>query len=228
MAEDNREREGPSGGIEIDHSLPERILKTVREEQPYKQNWSEDLKILLDPNVKVRSMVLPMVGTFRTRNHDYRYRWVYIKRGSNPDSSRYQQVKAYGFENATAYDEKENPSGDVEVLVADIGQHFTEIFSGDRILMKCPRAIYDGLIKQHMLDSIRMTTQARNGRYQDVDPGRRVNTLEPSTMRSADFGVAPMSRTDFACDRSGAVDVEEVMQRATGQNTVVVHQPGRK
>lgn len=219
MAEDSND---------IDRSLPPRVLQTIREEQPHRENWSEDLQILLDPNVQARSLVLPMVGTFNTRNHDYRYRWVYLKRGSNPDSSRYQQLKAYGFSNATAYDEKENPSGDVEVLVADIGQHFTEIFSGDRILMKCPRAIYDGLMKQHMLDALRMTQRARIGQYQEVDPGRRMNTMEPSTMRSTDFGVAPMSRTDFAGDRQGPVDVEGVIGHASGQNTSVVKQAGRK
>lgn len=219
MAEDSND---------IDRSLPARVLQTIREEQPHRETWSDDLKILLDPNVQARSLVLPMVGTFKTRNQDYRYRWVYLKRGSNPDTSRYQQLKAYGFENATAYHETENPSGDVEVLVADVGQSFTEIFSGDRILMKCPRAIYDGLMKQHMLDALRMTQRARAGQYQDVDPGRRMNTMEPSTMRSADFGVAPMSRTDFAGDRQGPVDVEGVIGHASGQNTSVVKQAGRK
>lgn len=213
---------------DIDRSLPARVLQTIREEQPHRETWSEDLKILLDPNVQARSLILPMVGTVKTRNPDYRYRWVRLKRGSNPDSSRYQQLKAYGFENATAYDEKENPSGDVEVLVADVGQHFTEIFSGDRILMKCPRAIYDGLMKQHMLDALRMTAGARAGRYQEVDPARRMNSLDPSTMRSTDFGVAPMSRTDFAGDRQGPVDVEGVIGHASAQNTSVITQPGRK
>lgn len=219
MAEDNND---------IDRSLPARVLQTIREEQPHRENWSDDLKILLDPNVQARSLTLPMVGTFKTRNQDYRYRWVYLKRGSNPDTSRYQQLKAYGFENATAYDETANPSGDVEVLVADINPSFTEIYSGDRILMKCPRPIYDGLMKQHMLDALRMTQRARVGQYQEVDPGRRMNTMEPSTMRSADFGVAPMSRTDFAGERQGPVDVEGVIGHASGQNTSVVKQAGRK
>ena len=220
MAEDNNN--------EIDGRLPARVLKTLREEQPYRENWSEDLKILLDPNVQAKSLILPMVGTFKTRNQDYRYRWVYLKRGSFPDSSRYQQLKAYGFSNATAYHEIENPSGDVEVLVADVGQHFTEIFSGDRILMKCPRPIYDGLMKQHMLDALNMSSRARIGQYQEVDPARRVNTMEPSTMRSADFGLGPMSRTDFYGDRQGPVDVEQVMQHANARNTSVVREPGKK
>lgn len=230
MAEDSDKQGREVTLSEIDSSLPTRVLKTIREEQPYQQTWSDDLKILLDPNVQARSLLLPMVGTFKTRNQDYRYRWVYLKRGSFPDSSRYQQLKSYGFENATAYDPEKNPSGDVEVLVADIGQNFTEIFSGDRILMKCPRPIYDGLMKQHMLDALYMTNQARAGRYQEVDPTRRVNTLEPSTMRSTDFGAAPMSRTDFSGERQGPVDIEGVMRHASPQNTSVVKQAdtGRK
>lgn len=213
---------------EIDPQIPKKVVQRVREEQPVSENWSEDLKILLDPNVRARSLTLPMIGTFVTKNHDYRYRWVHIRRGSNPDSTRYMQLKAYGFSNATAWDAEKNPTGDVEVVVADMGNNFTEIFSGDRILMKCPRDVYDGLMKQHMLDAIRQTNRARVGQYQDLDPGRRMNSLDDSTMKSANFGPSPVSRTDFAGADSGEIDLQQVLQRSSPANTSVVRQPGRK
>ena len=221
MAEDNQGKQGraaPSGGTEIDRSLPARILQIVREEQPYREKWSEDLKILLDPNIKARSVELPMVGTFKVRNPDYRYYWVRLKRGANPDSSRYQQVKAWGFENASAWDEKENPTGDVQIVVADLGNSWTEIFSGDRILMKAPREVYDAFIRQHMLDSVRMTVGAAQGQLADVDPYRRMNTVNTRPMRTIDFGAGASSSADFQGQREGNIDVEQVMSRTVPYN----------
>jgi hypothetical protein len=214
---------------EIDPAVPRKVLERIKEEQPRQETWSDDLKILLDPNIRARSLNLPMVGAIRILNQDYRYRWVHIRRGSNPDTTRYMQLKAYGFENATAWDFEKNPSGDVEVKVADIGTNFTEIFSGDRILMKCPRAVYDGLMKQHMLDAIAQTTRARSGMYQDLDPARRMNAMDDGTMKSANFGPgAPTSRTDFSGNQSGDIDLNQVLQRSNPGNTSVVKPQGRK
>lgn len=206
----------------IDPQIPKSILQRIREEQPNSETWSEDLRILLDPSVQCKSLVLPMTDIVKTRNHDYRYHWTYLKRGSYPDTRRYMELKAKGFTNATAYNPEQNPTGDVEVLVADIGSNFTEIFDGDRILMKAPRHIYNAYIKQHQMDSIRQTTRARTGQY---EAGMRGNPFGDMTMKTADFGGVPTSYTDFAGNRAGAVDVEQVMQHATPANTVVVKQP---
>ena len=217
-------------GNGFDPLIPDRVMQQIREEQPRPEAWSDDLKILLDPNVQAKSQVLPMVGTVEYLNHDYRYFWARLKRGNNPDSSRIQQLRALGFDNATAYDAEKNPAGDVKVVVADVGVNFTEIISGDRLLMKAPRHVYDSFRKQYMMDSLNMTTNARRGKFQDVDPSRRMNTLDSFTMKSSNFGpgAAPMSSTDFSGNREGTVDVEQILQRGNAGNTSVVKHPGRK
>jgi hypothetical protein len=197
--------------VKVDPVIPGKIVKEVFEEQPVPAKWSEDLAILMDPNIRARSFALPAAGAVTIKNKDYRYKWIRYSLGPNPDTSRYLQCKTvlHG-QNAT--------TDDVEVLNADIVEGKTEIRSGDRILMKFPRDIYDGGMKQSMLDSIHQTRRAARGEYQD--PSGRV-------MRTSDYG-GTSSADMITGERSGEFDPAAMMQRSSPQNTSIAGQKGGK
>lgn len=204
--------------MKIDPQIPKRVLEGVLSEQPNRANWSEDLDILLDPNITARSIALPSVGAVVIKNHDFKYHWCRLKMGPNADTSRYMQLKALGFQNAT--------TEDVEVVNADIVEGKTEIRSGDRILVKAPPEIYNGLKKQYMLDAIRQTSRAATGQYQDVQPGMRMSQQD-RVMRTGDF--APTEAVNLATgERTGNLDLASMMARSNPGNTSVAKRAGGK
>lgn len=195
--------------IKVDPAIPGKVVKEIFEEQPVPQKWSDDLAILMDPNIRARSFALPAVGAITIKNRDFRYKWIRLSLGPNPDTARYQQCRALGGLNAT--------TDDVEVINADIVKGKSEIRSGDRILMKFPREIYDGVMKQAMLDGIQLTRRAARGEFQDQS-GR--------VMRTSDYG--PVSTSDQVTgERTGEFDVDQMQQRSTPANTSVVRTGGK-
>jgi hypothetical protein len=188
----------------FDSQVPKRVLKDVISEQPNRGKWSEDLSILLDPNIVARPLSIPSVGAIKIKNQDFKYHWVRLKMGPNADTSRYMQLKALGFQNATPED--------VDVVNADIIEGKTEIRSGDRILMKAPPDIYNGLKKQYMLDAINQTSRAARGQYQEVNPGLRMSQQE-NVMRTGDY-----AQTSQVPD----IDIARMMAKSSPANTSVV------
>jgi hypothetical protein len=133
-------------------TLPSHITQKLREDQPNRATWSDDLVALTDPKIEARPLQLPQVGQICPKNREYDYYWVRLKRGSNPDHTRFNQLRAAGYTKATI--------DDVDPLVNSVtasadGQ---EITCGiDLILMKAHPQVHRGALKYHFQRAIGMT-----------------------------------------------------------------------
>lgn len=203
----------------FDSAVPNRVLKDIVSEQPNRNNWSQELKDLLDPNLVARSIALPAVGAvINKRPGEIELYWCRLKLGANPDTSRFMQLKALGYLPATPED--------AEVVNADIIEGKTEIRSGDRILVKVDPQIHRAIKKQYALDAIHQTNRAARGQFQDVQPGMRMSQQD-RVMRTGDF--APTAAIDLNTgEREGNLDIATVMARSNPGNTSVAKRAGGK
>lgn len=133
-------------------SLPPSLNQKLREEQPDRRTWGPELTYLLDSSIEARPLQLPGIGQIRPKNTEYAYYWVRLKRGNNPDHTRYMQMKAAGYSNATLEDV--DPMANSVNASSDGG----EITCGvDLILMKAHPSVHYGALKFHQQRAINMT-----------------------------------------------------------------------
>jgi hypothetical protein len=175
-------------------SLPPSLTQKLREEQPDRRNWNQELEYLVESSFEARPLQLPGIGQIRPKNTEVAYYWVRLKRGDNPDYTRYLQMKAAGYRNATLED--------VDPLLNAVKPNAdgTEITCGvDLILMCAHPSIHYGALKFHQEKAISMTNprgrtaqdaMMRSGNFNQDDQ----NALRASNTRSADTQVE--SRAD--------------------------------
>lgn len=132
-------------------TLPKSFADKLREEQPHRQSWTPELKALLDPNIEARILALPMKGTFEFKNNEFAYYLCRLKRGNNPDYTRYMALRQAGYQNATLED--------VTPIADHVEAGDNEIRVGvDLILLKVKPEIHYGLMKGHLARAINMTS----------------------------------------------------------------------
>ena len=176
--------------------LPASWQTKLHEEQPARKNWTPELEALLDPNIEARVLSLPMKGAFEFKNKEYAYYLVRLKRGNNPDYSRYMSLKSAGYSNATLED--------VTPLADYVEPGDNEIRVGmDLILMKAKPEVHYGYMKGHAQRAINMTSP-RN------PDGMR------AMMTSANFNQGDAQA--LAASRSYVPSVEEIGQMETKAN----------
>jgi hypothetical protein len=150
--------------------LPESWERNLRETQPSRATWSEELKVLLDSSIEARPLQLPGVGQVNIKNTEYAYYWARLKRGNTPDTTRYMQLKAAGYTNAT--------TDDVDPMVNSVNASADgqEITCGiDLILMKALKKVHYGALKFHHERALQMTNP-------------RSDVAKDRIMRSGNFG----------------------------------------
>jgi hypothetical protein len=163
-------------------SLPPSMRQKLIEEQPNSGNWSPDLKTLLDPKIEARPLQLPNVGQIGIKNTEYDYYWARLRRGANPDVTRYLQLKAAGYTKATREDVDPLVNS---VNVSDDGE---EITCGiDLILMKAHPSVHRGAMKFHQERALNMTNpkgreaqeaMMRSGSYSQDDRALRASNTQ--------------------------------------------------
>jgi hypothetical protein len=179
--------------------LPDAVLKRVGEEQPLPQNRTKELNYLLDASFVARPLSIPGIGQIGIKNTEYSYYWVRLKRGNNPDMTRYMQMKAAGYENATI--------DDVDPKVNSVAADKNEVTCGvDLILMKAKPEVHYGALKFHQMRAIEMTNP-------------RSTESVTRMMRSLDFD-SQASLQESRTYIPGASEVSERESRATPETAV--------
>jgi hypothetical protein len=140
--------------------LPNTLKRKLLEEQPHPEKWSRELEVLLDPKIEARPLSLPGIGQIKPKTSEYVFYWVRRKRGNSPDTTRYMQMRAAGYTNATLDDV------DPQVSAVTTSEDGTEITCGvDLVLMKAKPEIHYGAMKLHWQKAIDMTNP--RGRSQE-------------------------------------------------------------
>lgn len=139
--------------------LPKSMLNNLRESQPDRRTWTRQLEVLLNPQFEARPLNLPGDGAFESKHGSlkdgcdgtYVYYWARRGRGDRADTTRYMQLKAAGFTNATLED--------ITPLTATVNADGTEVTCGiDAVLMKVKPEIFYGARKFHEQRAINMTS----------------------------------------------------------------------
>lgn len=186
--------------MSVDRQLPDKFVQQVLEDQPVRANWNPELEDLFNPSITARPLHLPQSGQIaEILNTEFTYYWARDFCGSNPNHERVEQLRSEGFVNAT--------TKDVVMKVKDNVKSDNEIRSGDRLLMKCPNAIWKSLRKQQNLDAINMSyPQARDSQGKPMS----LNSLVP--------GVRSQLSTDNVDEiRARAIVSDHNEELATGE-----------
>src|SRR5580698_7587878 len=104
--------------------LPKSWRDKVATEQPNRSAWSEEMAALLDPKIEARPLQMPGIMQIRPKDSTVAFHWVRLKRGNSPDSTRYLEMKAAGYTDATLED------CDPLVNAVNVTDEGTKIFCG--------------------------------------------------------------------------------------------------
>jgi hypothetical protein len=171
-------------------SIPASWQQRLREEQPDPSKWNKELQVLFDDSIEARPLNLPSSSKVKLKDSSYVIYRVRRKNGPNPDSTRFMELRAAGYEPVTL-DDLENP----EDLTAHVNADETEITEGvDLVWMKAKKEIHYGAMKAHQLKSLAMTSPQRG-------------TAQESIMRSVPL--SPGDQQALGATRTRAVSEED-------------------
>jgi hypothetical protein len=177
--------------------VPASVLNRIAAEREFPLEPTTELNYLLDKSFEARPLTIPGVGQIGIKDTKYAYHWVRLKRGNNPDETRYMQMKAAGYSNATIQD--------VDPLVNSVRADCDEVRCGvDLILMKASPSVHYGALKFHQLRALEMTNPRSD---------ESTNRL----MKSMDFESAK-AMSDTRTYIPSAAEVSDRQTRAPGNS----------
>jgi hypothetical protein len=154
------------------------------------------MAVLMDPKIEARPLQMPGIMQIRPKDSTVAFHWVRRKGGNSPDSTRYLEMKAAGYTDATLDD------CDPMVNAVNVTDKGTQITCGiDLILMKAPKRVHYAALKEHSLRAIKMTDF-------------RSQEFKNATMKSEDYSGIGEARTRFSS--------EQEQESAIGSETAVV------
>jgi hypothetical protein len=185
--------------------LPKSYRENLKESHHTPDQYSPELRALLDPNIVARRVNLPLTNMFEIINREYVYHLARRIMGKSADHNNYKQLLMQGYSNATCKPGCEDTTGkcgcDVHPLVAEATGDGTEITVGtDLVLVKARPDVHYGRQKTYLQKALNMT-----------NPGMAVGALpmEDQAALAGTFTRVP-----------SVEDQERISSRATPENSI--------